>query len=133
MWFEFITFELYILGEASFGAASFLGSSWAPQPGYSKEASPTLSLILPEGIGQQEGKMEGRGRGQSQVSPRDSPALVWGGVRVCLLRVRGWGPELLRLLDFLGASDLWGLRSGGEHLKELEPGMCAWGHKGAGS
>lgn len=70
MWFEFITFELYILGEASFGAASFLGSSWAPQPGYSKEASPTLSLILPEGIGQQEGKMEGRGKRSDSGRPQ---------------------------------------------------------------
>lgn len=48
---EFIAFELHLLGEASFGAASFLGSNWAPpppQPGESKEASPTLPLILPE-------------------------------------------------------------------------------------
>ena len=30
---EFITFEPHLLSEASFGAASFLGFSWGPQPG----------------------------------------------------------------------------------------------------
>lgn len=51
MLLEFITFESHLLGEAGFGALG-LPASWGlagpPQPGKSKEASPTLPLILPE-------------------------------------------------------------------------------------
>lgn len=101
MWFEFITFELYILGEASFGVASFLGSSWAPQPGYSKEASPTLSLILPEGIGQQEGKMEGRGKRSDSGQPQGLTCLGVGRGQGTSLMGQRLGPRAA-VLGLLG-------------------------------
>lgn len=102
MWFEFITFDLYILGEASFGAASFLGSSWAPQPGYSKEASPTLSLILPEGIGQQEGKMEGRGKRSDSGQPQGLTRLGVGRGQGVSFMGQRLGPRAAEALGLLG-------------------------------
>lgn len=91
MWFEFIIFKLYLLGEASLGLPANKVPAGDPNLSRAKKpAPPCLHSCWKDYVdGNKEGKMEG-GPGVR---------LMWAGLRVCVLWVRGWGPDLLRLLD----------------------------------
>lgn len=102
---EFITFEPDRLREASLGDASFLGSKQlGPQSGLSREASPTLPLILPEEWlqDQQEGRGGFGGSGSGQASGTHLPSVGVG----CIFYGLEVGAYGRRALEFPGASDL---------------------------
>ena len=105
MLFAFLSFELHLLGEASSGAASFLGSNcpptppppaWLEQRGQPHPASNLARSELKASRKERWRGVQGSGSGQPQGL---TSLRVERKQAMCILGARGGGPGPLRPLD----------------------------------